>query len=162
MNFKVIALALTLTVACWAQTSSQTSPVNPEKPAAGTAAQSAACHHGEAKDGCCCTKMSGAGKDAMSCCAHHDAAAGKDSMPCCHHEAKDGEQTVACCNGKDGKSCMKEDKTLSSSTAAGCCAKGASCGKGMTCCDSAKDAQTTAMACCSRGRGASGRIEGTK
>lgn len=148
MKFRVIALTLVLTVVSWAQKSSQTLPVNPDKPGTTPAATAAACHHGGAKDASCCTNMKGMDKDSKLCCAHQDAASDKDGMACCHQEAKDGEEAMSCSKGKDGKACMKQDKSANASTVAGCCPDGDCCGKGKACCGSEKNASTAAKSGC--------------
>lgn len=100
MKYRLVALMLALTVAPWAQTTSQTSPSTSQPGAVTTE-----------KSKCpCCDKMADSG--------------GKAEHSCCAREAKtaDGKETGACCGGKDGKICSRGDKT-----AASCCKD--SCGK---------------------------------
>lgn len=128
MKYKMMAAILALTVMCWAQTATQTSPSTPQQSTA--PAEKGKCS--------CCDKMSAdktGAADAHACCAHHDM------------KAADGKEMASCCGGKDAKSCMKDDKTATScckencskdKTAANCCdrANGKECGKG--CCASKK------------------------
>jgi hypothetical protein len=127
MKFELIALFLALTVASWAQTTSQ----NPPAP---TPQENAAPH---AKADCpCCDKMASA-KEGQSCCRHETA--GKDEMAtksCCS-----GKESSACCGGKDSKSCMKSGKDKTA--AAACSGKGHEKG----CCTSHKTDDKTAMNC---------------
>jgi hypothetical protein len=125
MRYKMFALILALTVATWAQTSTQTTPATPQRSTVPA-------------DKAMCDKMSGGNsKDAHSCCAHH---AMKSDI-----KAEDGKATASCCTNKDATadsknamSCMKNDKDK---TAASCCKDG--CGK-----DSCAK-EKTAAACCS-------------
>ena len=118
MKHKMFALILALSVACWAQTATQTAPAAPQQSTA--PAEKGKCP--------CCDKMTTAdAKDAHTCCAHHDhhSGDGKEMAPCC--SGKDGK---SCCRGADAKSCSKSDKDK-----AACCS------------DCAKD-KTAGMSCC--------------
>lgn len=131
MKFKLTALILALTVASWAQTTSQ----NPPAPAP----QENAAPHAKA-DCACCDKMASA-KEGQSCCHHEMAGKDEKAVSCCS-----GEGASACCGGKDAKSCMKGDKDKAAAAACGdCCGKDHEKG----CCASHKKGDKTAMNCCS-------------
>jgi len=143
----MFALILALTVATWAQTSTQTTPQQSTVPA------------DKAKCGCCDKMAAADAKDAPACCAHHDMKSeAKD---------KDGKETASCCAGKDAKadgkdamSCMKNDKDKAAAAcckddcskdkaAAACC--GEKCGKdGEKSCCSTKKTEKTAKNCCAK------------
>ncbi len=127
MKLKSIAFLLTLAVASWAQTGTQTSPQ-----------QSTA--SGEKTAGACCDKGASAeSKDAHACCAHHNMAAkdGKESSCCAGTDQCKGK--ASCCSGKDAASCARSKNQ----TASACCGSekcGKECKKG--CCN--KKPETTA------------------
>jgi hypothetical protein len=130
MKFKLTALFLALTVASWAQTTSQ----NPPAPAA---QENPASH---AKANCpCCDKMASA-KEGQSCCRHEMAGKDAKAMSCCS-----GKEASACCGGKDAKSCMKGDKDKTAAAPSGCCSIDHENG----CCASHETADKTAMNCSS-------------
>lgn len=132
MKYKVIALFLALTVASWAQTTTQTAPAAPQQ-----STEKAKC--------ACCDKMAGGEmKEGASCCAHHDMKAG------------DTKDMASCCGGKDAKSCARDskdknakaccgDKCSKDKMAADCC--GGKCSKG--CCSDNKSGKT-AKNCCEK------------
>src|ERR1039458_7309586 len=92
MRYKMFALILALTVATWAQTSTQTTPATPQQST--TPADKAKCG--------CCDKMAATdAKDAHACCARHDM---KGDM-----KAADGKEMASCCAGKDAKSSGGKD-----------------------------------------------------
>ncbi len=137
MKYRLLALMLALTVASWAQTSSQTA-TSTSQPGAVTTEKSK-CP--------CCDKMANSGA--------------KAEHSCCTREAKtgDGEATAACCGGKDGKTCSRGDK-MGASCCKDSCGKdktaSASCGKncGKECkkgCCSSKKKMEADMHCCSHG-----------
>jgi|CZKD01.1.fsa_nt_gi hypothetical protein len=156
MRYKMFALILALTVATWAQTSTQTTPATPQQST--TPADKAKCG--------CCDKMAATdAKDAHACCARHDM---KGDM-----KAADGKEMASCCAGKDAKSsggkdamaCMKNDKDKTAAscckddcskdscgkdkTAAACCA--GKCGKdGEKGCCSGMKSEKTAKSCCAK------------
>ena len=131
MKYKMIAAILALTVMCWAQTATQTSPAPQQSTTSGEKTKCSCC------DKISCDKADA--KDTKACCARHDMKAG------------DSKGMASCCGGKDAKSCMKDDKMASSckdccakdKTAAACCnhESGKQCGNG--CCGS-KKAETKA------------------
>lgn len=150
MRYKMFALILALTVATWAQTSTQTTPAAPQQSTVPA-------------EKSMCDQMAGDSKDAHSCCARH---AMRSDM-----KAEDGKATASCCaskdattGGKDSMSCMKnaKDKTAASSckdgcskdscgkdkTAAACC--GGKCGKDEKGCCSKVKSEKTAKNCCSK------------
>lgn len=150
MRYKMFALILTLTVATWAQTSTQTTPSTPQQST--VPADKAKC--------ACCDKMAAAdAKDASGCCVHHDMKSMND---------KDGKEMASCCAGKASSggamACMKNDKDKAAScckdacsknscgkdkTAAGCCA--GKCGKdGEKSCCSGMKTEKTAKTCCAK------------
>ena len=149
MRYKMFALFLALTVATWAQTSTQTTPSTPQQ--GSVPAERATCD-----------KMSaGNSTDGHSCCARH---AMKSDM-----KGEDGKATTSCCankeattSGKDALSCMKNEKDK---TAASCCKDGCSkdscakdktaaaccngkCGKEDKGCCSGMKGEKTAKSCC--------------
>jgi len=134
MKHTCLALILALTVASWAQTSTQPTPSTSTPDRAKCA---------------CCDKIASA-KDGASCQRHGmNDATGKAS--CCA-----GKDAASCCGGKDGKSCMNDEKASTScckdgcgkeKTAASCC--GNRCGKDEKSCCSGKD-EKTAMNCCTK------------
>jgi FlaG/FlaF family flagellin (archaellin) len=152
----MFALILALTVATWAQTSTQTTPSTPQQST--VPADKAKC--------ACCDKMAAANaKDAPACCAHHDMKSDTKD--------KNGKETASCCagkdakssGGKDGMSCMKSDKDQATAgcckdacskdscgkdkTAAACC--GEKCGKdGEKGCCSNKKTEKAAKNCCTK------------
>jgi hypothetical protein len=130
VKFKLTALLLALTVASWAQTTTQTPPAPaPQEKAAP-----------QAKTDCaaCCEKMASA-KEGQSCCRHEMAGKDDKAMSCCK-----GENASACCEGKDkeAKSCMKGDKDKATAACGDCCKDHE---KG--CCSQKKDDKTS-MNCC--------------
>jgi len=137
MKRTCLALILAITVASWAQTSTQTTPSTP-------APEKAKC--------ACCDKMASA-KDGASCQRHGmKVASGKEMSSCCK-----GKDAASCCGGKDGKSGMKDEKASAccckdccgkeKTTSASCC--GDTCGKdGKSCCSG--KGEKTAMNCCAR------------
>ena len=135
MRYKMFALILALTVATWAQTSNQVTPVAPQQSTAPAARAKCAC----------CDKMAATdSKDAQSCCAHHDmkADAGKDAMSCM--KGANDKTAASCC--KDG--CSK-DSCAKDKTASACC--GAKCGKaGKKGCCSGMKSDKTAKSCCAK------------
>jgi hypothetical protein len=135
MRYKMFALILALTVATWAQTSTQVSPAAPEQSTAPAAKEKCAC----------CDKMAATdSKDAHSCCAHHDmkADSGKDAMSCM--KSASDKTAASCC--KDG--CSK-DSCAKDKTASACCA--GKCGKaGEKGCCSGMKSDKTAKSCCAK------------
>jgi hypothetical protein len=132
MKYKMLALILALTVATWAQTTTQTAPSAPQQSTAPAD-----------KEKCpCCDKMAVAdSKDMKGCCAHHDMKAGdgKEAMSCMKGD-KDKTAASCCKDGCSKESCGKDK------TATACC--GEECGKdGKGCCSSMKK-DKTAKSCC--------------
>jgi len=135
MKHKMLALILALTVASWAQTSTQTAPAAPQQST--VPAEKGKCP-------CCDKTATAAAKDAAACCAHHDMQSkdGKEMASCCA-----GKDAKSCCGGTDAKSCMKGDKDK-----AGCCA---GCGKDKTAaaCCGGNCGKGCAKGCCSEKKG---------
>jgi hypothetical protein len=130
MKHKLFALILALTVASWAQTSTQTAPSVQQQ-----STDKAQCF--------CRDKMASAdSKDAKMCARHGKHA--KGSKDCCS-----GKEASSCC-GKDGKSCMKDGNAPAScckdcnkdKTASSCCGKDCK----DSCCKKQTEAATN---CCS-------------
>lgn len=133
MKHKILVLILALTVASWAQTTTQTAPADPPQNAA--PAEKSKC--------ACCDKMASAdGKYSHANCMRHD------------EDETSAKDMSSCCGGKDAKSSMKGDKIAVScckdtcekdKTASMGCGKdcGNKCEKG--CCSSEK---RTAKNCC--------------
>ena len=107
MKLKFIAWILALTVASWAQTTTQNTPAQQENAAPQSKVD--CCHKADsAKEGQSCRRHEMAGKDekAMSCCS--------------------GEKAAACCEGTEAKSCAKADKDKTAA-AGECCGNMKSC-----------------------------------
>ena len=115
MKCKLIALMLALTLASWAQNSTQTEPSTRTSP------EKAACS-------CCAKGAPAEAKSANGCCAHHDMAgqdakepgccAGKDKSSCCGAKScarKKGETQAACNGEKCGKECKQCSKACRNS-----------------------------------------------
>lgn len=149
MRYKMFALILALTVATWAQTSTQTTPSTP---------QQSTVPADKAKSACC-DKMAATGaKDAPTSCAREDM---KSDM-----KDKDDKEMASCCAGKDAKAsgvkdamaCMKNDKEKAASFCKGACntEKTAACCAGKCakdgekgCCSGMKS-EKTAKNCCAK------------
>lgn len=131
VKYKTLALILALTVASWAQTSSQTTPSTPQQSAVPT---------DKAKCACCDKMASADAKDAAACCAHQDTSA-KGAMSCMR--TNKNKAAASCCKESCGKGSCTKDKT-----SAACCA--GKCGKdGKACCAGIK-ADKTAKSCCQK------------
>ena len=128
MKFKLTALILALTVASWAQTTTQNPPA--PAPQENSAPQAKA-------DCACCDKTAGA-KEGQSCCRHEMAGKDEKAMSCCS-----GEKASACCGGKEAMSCMKGDKDKTAAACGDCCGKDHEKG----CCSSHNKDDKTAMSC---------------
>jgi hypothetical protein len=129
MKLKIFALFVALSVASWAQTTTQTSPATAQQ--GSTAAP--------AKASCaCCQKMDSA-KQGQSCCRHEVAGKDDKAMACTR-----GEAASTCCKGKDAKACMKSEKDKAA-TCGDCCGKDHE----KDCCASHKKDDKTAANCCS-------------
>jgi hypothetical protein len=148
MRYKMFALILALTVATWAQTSTQTAPTAPQQST--VTAEKAKC--------ACCDKMAAADAKDASACARHMKGGMKD---------QDGKEMASCCAGKEAKAsgggamaCMKNDKDKAASCCKNACSKdscskgkmaaccGGKCGKaGEKCCSGMKT-EKTAKTCC--------------
>ena len=152
MRYKMFALILALTVATWAQTSTQTTPSTPQQSTVpADKAKCACCNRmaaADAKDGSACARhmKSGMkdqdGKEMASCCAGKEATAsgGKDAMSCMKNEK---DKAASCCKDACSKDSCSKDKT-----AAACCA--GKCGKdGEKCCSGMKT-EKTAKTCCAK------------
>jgi len=143
MKLKLTAFifVLTLAVASWAQTATQSTPsVAPQENAA-PQAKASCCHKtSDAKEGESCARHKMAGRDekakdqtAMSCCA------GEKAATC-----RGGDKAASCCAGKEAKSCMKGDEEKAASC--GDCCSGDKDEKG--CCASHNEGDKAAMNCC--------------
>ncbi len=133
MKQTMLALILVLTVASWAQTTTQTAPTPQQNTAPAEKGKCA-----------CCDKMtSGDAKDAPSCCAHHMKGSADMKMD-------------SCCGGKDAKSCTNAKENAASCCKDGCGkdkASSAQCGEkcGKHCetgCCSSKKSEKAANDCC--------------
>ena len=110
MKIRMIAIALTLTLAAWLPLAAQQSA--PAQPAAQQAAPT-----GDSGNGCaCCQHMKdGQASKNMSCCE------GKD-MDCCKKGGKGSQSAMNCCTGKDAKQCCGKDGQLcAKKDGKGCC-----------------------------------------
>ena len=144
MRYKMLALILTLTVASWAQTATQSAPSTPQqntkpvdkakcsgcdKTAAVDAKETPACcaHHDmsakDGKEGSCCVGKNASVKAAMSCMRngkHENASCCKDGggkEGCGKDSCTKDETASACCDSKDRESCCsgkKAEKTTKS------------------------------------------------
>jgi len=129
MKLKLTALILALTVASWAQTTTQNPP--PAAPQENAAPQ--------AKANCLCCDKTASAKDGQSCCHHEMTGKDDKAMSCCS-----GEKASACCGAKEAKSCMKGDKDKSAAACGDCCGKDHEKG----CCASHKTGDKSALNCC--------------
>ena len=109
MKYRLIALILALTTACWAQTPAPAQSATSEK---SSDTQCARCD----KTASASTSASAEHKHA---CMHVKSAAkdGKEVVSCC--SAKDA---ASCCQGKDGKACAKMMENASASCGEKCAA----------------------------------------
>ncbi len=149
MRYKMFALILALTVATWAQTSTQTTPQQSTVPA--DKAKCACCDKmatADAKDASACARHMKSDmknkdtKEMASCCAGKDekASGGKDAVAC----MKNGkDKTASCCKDACSKDSCSKDKM-----AAACCA-GKCVKDGEKCCSGMKT-EKTAKTCCAK------------
>ena len=127
MRLRTMLPILALTVAAWAQTTTQTANPVPSQAAAATTS--------DTKAQCPCCQKAADGKMEMACCAHHEKAAASE------------KDMMSCCKGKDSMACMKGKQGESSKDAS---ANGKCCGGDQKdCCGkSDKGTEQAAMACC--------------
>lgn len=128
MKLKLTALILALTVASWAQTTTQNSTA--------TSTQDRASQQPKAECSCC-AKMADA-KEGHSCCQHEMAGKDGKAMSC-----TSGENGSGCCSGTEAKSCMKGDKDKSAASCSDCCGKDHE----KDCCAAHSKDDKTAMSC---------------
>ena len=128
MKFRMIAVALTLTLAACFPSVAQQDPGSQPAPSTPRKAADCAClaHHGhhanisQASTSCCHDKSGQA--QGKSCCQDID---GKP-MACCREHPKGDQSAMNCCQGADGRMCARDGQDCAAGKAGkSCCCKDA-------------------------------------